>query len=128
MALACGILLALVALPHGEDHPPRLNRALMTPSLVWLGTVSYSLFLWHVPIVWFLRMHGLSRSGASGFAINLVVVGALSVAAAAVTYRFIELPALQRKTLVDSRSEDANTVGSVARTERPNRDPWPSRI
>jgi peptidoglycan/LPS O-acetylase OafA/YrhL len=66
--------------------------------LVAVGLASYSLFLWHYPILWWLRDHGLTLGGGWGaLLINVVIVGAIAGALSALTYRYVELPALRRK-------------------------------
>jgi peptidoglycan/LPS O-acetylase OafA/YrhL len=98
MALACGLLLALVVLPDASAAVPlALIRGLEARPLVAVGLASYSLFLWHEPLVRWLRLHGLTVGGVGGFALNLVTLGVLSGLLAALTYRFVERPALRRK-------------------------------
>ena len=72
-------------------------RALEVRPIVAVGLVSYSLFLWHEPLIRWLREHGMTLSGSAGFVANLVVVGAVAGLLSFLTYRYIELPALRRK-------------------------------
>jgi peptidoglycan/LPS O-acetylase OafA/YrhL len=98
MAVSCSLLLAIVVLP--DPGPPRRRRLLWlldTRPLVVVGLVSYSLFLWHEPLVYWLREHGLTRPGAGGLVVNLVVLAAGAGALAALTYRYVERPATARK-------------------------------
>jgi peptidoglycan/LPS O-acetylase OafA/YrhL len=98
MALACGLLLASVVLPGGDrQRRSLLVRALEVRPIVAVGLVSYSLFLWHEPLIRWLREHGMTLSGSAGFVANLVVVGAVAGLLSVLTYRYIELPALRRK-------------------------------
>jgi peptidoglycan/LPS O-acetylase OafA/YrhL len=98
MAVSCSLLLAVVVLPDpGPSRRRRLLWLLDTRPLVVVGLVSYSLFLWHEPLVYWLREHGLTRPGAGGFVVNLVVLAAGAGALAALTYRFVERPAMARK-------------------------------
>jgi peptidoglycan/LPS O-acetylase OafA/YrhL len=98
MAVSCSLLLAVVVLPDPEpSRRRRLLSLLDTRPLVVVGLASYSLFLWHEPLVYWLREHGLTRSGAGGFVVNLVVLAAAAGALAALTYRFVERPAMARK-------------------------------
>lgn len=99
MALACGLLLALVVLPRNEDARPSLFvRLLETRLLVAAGIVSYSVFLWHEPVIYWLRRHGLTLSGAGGFAFDLLLVVFVVAVLSVLTYRCVELPALRRKS------------------------------
>jgi peptidoglycan/LPS O-acetylase OafA/YrhL len=62
MAIPCGVLLAIVVLPDaGSSH--RLLSLLDSRPLVAVGLASYSLFLWHGPLVHWLREHGSPSTG-----------------------------------------------------------------
>jgi peptidoglycan/LPS O-acetylase OafA/YrhL len=98
VTVACALLLALVVLPTAEAPPPANVRLLETRLLVAVGLASYSLFLWHEPVVRWLQQHGLTSGGTAGFWVNLLLVGALSGLLSGLTYRFVERPALRRKT------------------------------
>jgi len=97
VALAMGLLLAVVVFPGPKPAGSLLTRALETRWMVFAGLISYSVFLWQEPLIHWLREHGLMREGWDGFVWNLtltlVVVGVLSF----VTYRLVELPALRLK-------------------------------
>jgi peptidoglycan/LPS O-acetylase OafA/YrhL len=82
---------------------------------VWVGVVSYSLFLWHEPIIWWLRDRGLLAigTGVGGFLVNLVIVGTVSLALSALTYRLVELPALRRKARTPTRDEAVAVVAAA---------------
>jgi len=96
MTVPCGLLLAIVVLPdtRSSHHPLSL---LDSRPLVAVGLASYSLFLWHEPLVHWLREHGLTFSGTGGFVVNLVVLAAIAGFASALTYRFVEVPAMARR-------------------------------
>ena len=96
IALVAAIGLALVVLPAG-GRPPRIARGLEAPAAVALGLVSYSLFLWHEPVIYWLRDHDLIAPGPAGFVLNTVVLFVITVALSVVTYRLIEVPALRLK-------------------------------
>jgi peptidoglycan/LPS O-acetylase OafA/YrhL len=104
IAAACALLLALVVLQPGGPRGSRLVRILDARPLVAVGIVSYSIFLWHEPLIRSLHAHGLTFSGRIGFAGNLLVAAALTGALSAVTYHFVEAPALRLKF---RRSRDA---------------------
>lgn len=98
MAVACSMLLAIVVLPDPRpSHRRRLLSLLDARPLVAVGLASYSLFLWHEPLVYWLREHGLTLAGAGGFLVNLVVLASVAGGLAALTYRFVERPAMARK-------------------------------
>lgn len=64
------------------------SQLLASKPLVWIGLISYPLYLWHWPVITFIRIIG-------GDELNLLsgmfAVG-VSVLLAYVTYRFLELP------------------------------------
>jgi peptidoglycan/LPS O-acetylase OafA/YrhL len=94
LAFCCGLLLALVVL-EPKDGVPR--RILCSKPLVATGLASYSLFLWHDPLLRALRDHGLTQGGTAGFVVNLALVGAVAGVASALTYNLVERPALSLK-------------------------------
>jgi peptidoglycan/LPS O-acetylase OafA/YrhL len=97
MAFAFACLLALVVLPTRTKKPPVLVRVLELRPFVWAGLISYSVFLWHEPLVRWLQEHGLTAAGTLGFATNTLLLLAVAVALSILTYRWVELPALRRK-------------------------------
>jgi peptidoglycan/LPS O-acetylase OafA/YrhL len=105
-ALGCALLLALVVLPpaDAEIRPGPLMRLLSAPVAVTAGLVSYSIFLWHEPLVRLLRSQGWTFPGRPGWAMNLVLVAALTALASAATYRWVERPALRRKAQPSRRA------------------------
>ena len=104
IAAAFATLLALVVFPVGGE-PSRLTRRLEMPVVIWVGLISYSLFLWHEPVVRWLEAHGLVAGGATGLAVNIAVLAIVSGALAALTYRFVERPALRHKASMRGASK-----------------------
>ncbi|MCL4241684.1 MAG: acetyltransferase [Dehalococcoidia bacterium] len=83
-ALTAVVLFAMV---HPRAH--LLNRAMEAPVLRWLGTRSYGIYLWHWPIFMVTRPgQDIELGGTQLFALRL----ALTLAAAAASYRLIEEP------------------------------------
>ena len=99
MAISCALLLAVVVLPAVKGRESRFVRMLEWRPLVGAGVVSYSVFLWHEPVVRWLSEHGLTRAGTAGFALNTIVLAAVTGALSVLTYRFVESPALRRRRL-----------------------------
>jgi peptidoglycan/LPS O-acetylase OafA/YrhL len=97
MALACGLFLAAVVIPTPGRRREGFVRVLEARPLVWLGLVSYSLFLWHLPIIYWMRRHDLTFRGRQGLVVNLLLLGALSIGAATASYLLVERPALARR-------------------------------
>jgi peptidoglycan/LPS O-acetylase OafA/YrhL len=73
----------------GLEQQPTVTRLLSTRLVVALGLVSYSLYLWHWPILAFARYH-FDRPLQWD---ELTILLALSLLAAAATYRYVEQPA-----------------------------------
>jgi len=72
-------------------HPGRCVENAAWPPLVWLGTVSYSLYLWHFALYRILDQ----ELGLGGWTRTVVLVGT-SLLVAAISYRLIEVPAARR--------------------------------
>jgi peptidoglycan/LPS O-acetylase OafA/YrhL len=97
-AIALALLLAVIVVPHAADAQPlRAVRVLESRVFIAVGLASYSLFLWHLPIIYWLRDRGVLAGGLGGFFWDLAVVGLVAGAASALTYRVVEVPALRRK-------------------------------
>jgi peptidoglycan/LPS O-acetylase OafA/YrhL len=98
-ALAIAIALAAIVLPdRSERRLPRAVRVLESVPFVAVGAASYSLFLWHYPVIEWLREQGLTIDGgwaALGF--NFVLVAIVAGGLSALTYRYVERPALRHK-------------------------------
>jgi len=77
----------------GEDT--WLNRQVLSHRLlVWIGLISYPLYLWHWPLLSFAR---IIESGTPNTGVRFWLVAA-SVALAWLTYRFLERPIRSRRT------------------------------
>jgi peptidoglycan/LPS O-acetylase OafA/YrhL len=97
VAVVCVLVLALVVLPPDEVRRPRLLRLLESRPFVVAGVVSYSIFLWHEPLIRWLDGHGMTLGGAGGFVGNLALVAAVTGLASTLTYWLVEAPALRLK-------------------------------
>jgi peptidoglycan/LPS O-acetylase OafA/YrhL len=67
--------------------------------------ISYSIFLWHEPLIRWLGAHGLLRAGTGGFFTNLALTAAVTGVASTVTYLLVEAPALRLKFRGRSRDQ-----------------------
>ena len=107
------LLLAACVLP---TRPGRAVRALEWTPLAALGTASYSLYLWHMPIV-----DALGRHRLGGYPGHLAVGAAVCLAVAAASYRIIEVPFLRLRTRWGDTAAagDAGAPAGVAAPPRP---------
>jgi len=81
----CGTVL-LIASGHGTF----INRAVLSNRLfVWVGLVSYPLYLWHWPLLVFLHLSCPNLAGSEEASAKLATL-ALSVLIAAGTHQFLE--------------------------------------
>jgi peptidoglycan/LPS O-acetylase OafA/YrhL len=86
--LAFGAFAALVVASAASTHPRATARAVFgTRPLLWIGLVSYGVFLWHDPIV-----RRLDREGVGGLALVAVSL-LLTLLVAAASYHLVEGPA-----------------------------------
>lgn len=85
----CSCVIILNAVYDGDSI---VKRALQPSLLVWLGTISYSLYLWHYPIFRILR----EICDFSSVAI-LILGTAVSIVFAALSYYLVERPILRYK-------------------------------
>jgi peptidoglycan/LPS O-acetylase OafA/YrhL len=110
MALAFACLILIAALPTVRDTPSAIGRLLETRIASSTGLISYSLYLWHLPVLWWLATHGVT-AGASpaGFAANVALVVGVTYALSALTYHVVEKPALRLKKRTD-RGVEATAV------------------
>jgi peptidoglycan/LPS O-acetylase OafA/YrhL len=83
-----------------------LSEGLKHPVLVWLGRISYSLYLVHLPIIYALNQ---TIGGSWSFVELSAVAGLLSLLAAEVMFRIIELPGIRLGKLAGLRTLTAAT-------------------
>jgi peptidoglycan/LPS O-acetylase OafA/YrhL len=106
---AIDLVAALVVVSLADG--PRRNwtpRFLEWPAVIWLGEISYSLYLCHLPILWGI---GLLHYGP--FVVRTCIGIVLAVVAAAASRRYIELPFLQLRGKM--RERRTREVGVAAR-------------
>jgi peptidoglycan/LPS O-acetylase OafA/YrhL len=83
-----GTVLIILAGRDGDSH---LGRLLSLRPVVFMGLISYSLYLWHWPITVFQKNYGLLVSGLSDARSKIVII-LVSLLLAAFSWKFIEQP------------------------------------
>lgn len=89
---------ALILYAGTGEHKTAIARLLSHPVPRFFGLISYSLYLWHWPIIVFLRTYFLDLD----LPLRLLVLP-LSVAAATVSWRYIERPFRKPRAPVSRR-------------------------
>jgi peptidoglycan/LPS O-acetylase OafA/YrhL len=120
---ASALVLIAVVLPSSRRNG--LNRAARI--LEWFpfrfsGLISYSLYLWHLPIIFWLVSHHLTiGQNARSLPLTGLVVLAIAIPLSALTYYWVERPAMKLKksasrvpqTAPDQHPEELQLWGSV---------------
>jgi peptidoglycan/LPS O-acetylase OafA/YrhL len=88
----------------------RIASVLETRPLVWIGGISYGLYLWHLPVYGAVFKYG----GGFPYPLQAVIAVGLSLATAALSYRLVEKRFLRLK-----RRASVRTVPVVAAGQRP---------
>jgi peptidoglycan/LPS O-acetylase OafA/YrhL len=87
-------------------------RILALPPLVAIGLVSYGWYLWHWPILSFIR---ISRLGEASLLVDVLGTGILAFVLACISYRFVERPVRQwQRTLGESQYSARIIAAGVA--------------
>ncbi len=111
LLLAAALAAAIVVAPVAVEQRGAVARILAWRPLVWLGAISYGIYLWHWPI--FLALNG-ERTGWSGPALFAARCAA-TLAVAGVSYWLIEQPIRRwRPSRVPLLPLAAATVASAA--------------
>jgi len=101
---------AVLLIASSERGPSMAGRLLSLRPIVFIGLISYSLYLWHWPLIVFQRTDGLLVADASSTTSGLVLI-VVSVGVACLSWKFVELP-------FRSRAKDTSkaTVFSITST------------
>ncbi len=92
-----------------EGRTTRVGRLLSLPPLVWIGLISYSLYLWHWPII---AIHRFLTFRSPGLWEGVGLFAAM-LALSALSWRFVEAP-FRRHGPASAASEWRSVGGGVA--------------
>src|SRR5664279_1711059 len=82
---------ATLVIASSESGVSAVGRLLSWRPVVFVGLISYSLYLWHWPLIVFQRTEALLVAGSSPIASPLVLV-AVSIGIAFLSWKFVEMP------------------------------------
>ncbi|MEO0329491.1 MAG: acyltransferase family protein [Pseudomonadota bacterium] len=99
----CGTLLLII--PAKENF---VSATLASAPMVWLGQLSYSLYLWHWPLI--VLIHLYIPSPNEGFFAGAL---GLSLLFAVLNYSFVENP-VRRRTLLQTHRSFSTAIGVAA--------------
>jgi peptidoglycan/LPS O-acetylase OafA/YrhL len=103
------LIFGMVVLQLGTDRAPRLfaNRLML-----WMGARSYSFYLAHIAVLFEIdHVLGRGESIAARAAIMTAVGLPVTTAIAALSYRYVERPFLERKRRPVTRGTDGGPAG-----------------
>lgn len=109
--LMTAVFVTFALLPAIWDERPSIVRSVLSVrALLYVGVVSFGLYLWHVPVEqvlldeWLIELQA-GWALAPRVALTFACVLALGMLAASASYRVVELPFLRRKERVAPRDE-----------------------
>lgn len=125
LGFACGFSLCIIAILFGQ---PGLRLIFAWQPMRWIGAISYSLYLWHLPLLLFFRNSIISKLPQvflPSYLLYWACVLLVIIPAAYLLYRFVEQPFMQlghrqaRKEMPPSRETAAPApIQKEAQTER----------
>jgi peptidoglycan/LPS O-acetylase OafA/YrhL len=116
IAAAIPVLGAAALIHSGSSGATFITSFLTVRPMVFVGLISYSLYLWHWPLIVFTRYH-FGTAPLDNFFFSLF---AASIGLGYLSYRFIELPFRQRDSFFTrSRLFALSTIGAISLTVIP---------
>jgi peptidoglycan/LPS O-acetylase OafA/YrhL len=104
---------AALIIAGGRSGPSLASQCLSFTPLVFVGMISYSLYLWHWPMIVFQGMGGFLIQGVSPKTAKLAVLGA-SFVVATLSWRFIEQPFRGRRFMLSRPAIFSYAAASAA--------------
>ncbi|HEX9697761.1 MAG TPA: acyltransferase [Actinomycetota bacterium] len=92
---AAGFTMIVAAVAFGDARASTLVRALHWRPLIAAGVASYSIYLWHHPLITQLEQARVLKPAFAWLPVNVVIALAVSLAIAAASYLLIERPFLK---------------------------------
>jgi peptidoglycan/LPS O-acetylase OafA/YrhL len=97
IALACIATAVLVMglidpAPAASGGPTALQRVARHPTATWVGARSYSIYLWHWPVILLVALDNPSAPGTPAHLLTRLWCVVVTLALADLTYRFVESP------------------------------------
>ena len=101
--LICASTIALLILPMGGRVARAAVAVLETLPARSAGLCSYSIYLWHFCVIFFLREHidAAMYDTWPGLLGSMAWVAVPTLTLSAITYRYVEAPAMRRKSRMD---------------------------
>ena len=103
-SLASGLIILIIVLPLAEGKDSKLADWLDWKPFEYLGRISLSIYLWHFPLLMVLGRWGLmAGDNWGGLFRNFLLLSAASILCGAVTYQYVERPAVNYARKFKSR-------------------------
>ena len=96
VSVAFLVLVAHLGSRRPPGRRPLLDAALGNRALAGIGMISYSLFLWHEPLLRLVRMGRIAVPGVTSPALQVALGLAVAIVIAALSFWAVERPALKR--------------------------------
>jgi peptidoglycan/LPS O-acetylase OafA/YrhL len=96
LSVAFLVLVAHLGSRRPPDRMPLLDFALGNRVLAGMGMISYSLFLWHEPLLRLVRVGWIALPGVTSPALQVALGLAIAIVVASVSFWAVERPVLKR--------------------------------
>lgn len=96
VGVVAALMILVVVVPLARGQRSKLARALDIRPIRYVGEISLSAYLWHFPLLLLLGQLGwMAGDSPPGMLYNIVVLLAVTILAATVTYYLVEKPAMK---------------------------------